>query len=223
MLPMEMPTNAGAYAPVSITATPGTIVNAAPPSAVVAGNVETSQRIADTVLRALSQAVDLPAEGQGTMNNLVMGGSGWSYYETLGGGQGASSVGPGASAVHVGMTNTLNTPIEALEFDLPLRVERYEIVEGTGGPGLHRGGDGLVRSIRVMAPASLSLLTDRRRHSPQGSHGGMPASAGHNEIDGIEIGPKVSLELDAGQTVTVRTPGGGGWGSEVADASERRE
>jgi len=187
-------------------------VNARFPSAVVAGNVETSQRIADTVLRALRGAADVPAEGQGTMNNVVIGGRGWTYYETLGGGQGASSRGRGASGVHVGMTNTLNTPVEALEIETPLRVERYELVYDTGGAGMHRGGDGLVRSIRVLEPATVSLLTDRRRHPPEGAAGGSPAAKGRNVVDGVEVGAKASLELDAGSVVTVFTPGGGGWG-----------
>src|SRR5439155_7962724 len=172
LLPEEVPVNAGAYAPVTIVAPEGSLVNAQPPAAVVAGNVETSQRIADTVLLALAGAADLPAQGQGTMNNVAMGGAGWTYYETLGGGQGASSRGPGASGVHVGMTNTLNTPIEAFELEYPMRVERYELRDGSGGDGANRGGDGLVRSIRVLEPASASLLTDRRRHRPQGANGG---------------------------------------------------
>ncbi|MDQ5833234.1 MAG: hydantoinase B/oxoprolinase family protein, partial [Actinomycetota bacterium] len=168
LLPPDVPSNEGVHRVMSISAPERTLVNAARPAAVVAGNVETSQRIADTVLLALAQVADLPAQGQGTMNNLVIGGERWTYYETLGGGQGASSRGPGASGVHVGMTNTLNTPIEALELEYPLRVERYELIYGSGGEGRHRGGDGLVRAVRVMEKASLSLLTDRRRHRPRG-------------------------------------------------------
>jgi N-methylhydantoinase B len=212
LMPNDIPVNAGAYAPVTIRAAPGTLVNARFPSAVVAGNVETSQRIADTVLRALRGAADAPAEGQGTMNNVVIGGGGWTYYETLGGGQGASPRGPGASGVHVGMTNTLNTPVEALEIETPLRVERYELLYDTGGAGKHRGGDGLVRSIRVLEPATVSLLTDRRRHPPEGAAGGSPAAKGRNVVDGVDVGAKASCELDAGSVVTVFTPGGGGWG-----------
>ena len=146
----------------------GSLVNAQRPSAVVAGNVETSQRLADLMLSALAQAADLPADGQGTMNNVNIGGRGWTYYETIGGGQGASAAGPGPSGVHAGMSNTLNTPIEALELEYPMRVERFELAVGSGGSGMHRGGDGIVRSIRVLEPATLSLLTDRRRHRPQG-------------------------------------------------------
>jgi N-methylhydantoinase B len=188
---------------------------------VVAGNVETSQRIADTVLAALAQAVDVPAQGQGTMNNLVIGGRGWTYYETLGGGQGASSRGPGASGVHVGMTNTLNTPIEALELEAPLRVERYELVYGTGGRGTHSGGDGLVRSIRVLEPATVSILSDRRRHAPAGAGGGLPGASGRNLVDGIEVGPKVSVDLATASVVTIFTPGGGGWGPPTPDETKR--
>ena len=212
LLPDDVPANAGAYAPLTIAAPEGSLVNARSPAAVVAGNVETSQRIADTVLLALSQAVDLPAQGQGTMNNLVMGGPGWTYYETIGGGQGASRSGDGPSGVHVGMSNTLNTPVEALELEYPLRVERYELDYGSGGQGEHRGGDGIVRAVRVLAPASLSLLTDRRRHAPKGIDGGGDGRPGANLLGDEELPPKASRELSAGDVVTVRTPGGGGAG-----------
>jgi N-methylhydantoinase B len=213
LLSTDIPANAGTYAPVTIRAPEGCLVNARPPSAVVAGNVETSQRIADTVLLALAQAADAPAAGQGTMNVVVIGGSEWTYVETLGGGQGASSKGPGSSGVHVGMSNTLNTPIEALELEFPLRVQRYELRYASGGDGVHRGGDGLVRSIRLLEPASLSLLTDRRRHAPSGLNGGRPAQPGQNLLNTTELPPKVSRHLEAGDVVTVCTPGGGGWGA----------
>jgi N-methylhydantoinase B len=216
LLPDDVPANAGAYAPLTIAAPEGSLVNARSPAAVVAGNVETSQRIADTVLLALSQAVDLPAQGQGTMNNLVMGGPGWTYYETIGGGQGASRSGDGPSGVHVGMSNTLNTPVEALELEYPLRVERYELDYGSGGQGEHRGGDGIVRSVRVLTPASLSLLTDRRRHAPKGIDGGGDGRPGANLLGDEELPPKASRELSAGDVVTVRTPGGGGAGRPIA-------
>ena len=181
-----MPANAGAFAPLDIRV-PGGLARCARerPSAVVAGNVETSQRVADTVLLALAELVEgLPAQGQGTMNNLIIGGADWTYYETIGGGQGAGPDGPGPSGVHVGMSNTLNTPIEALELEYPMRVEAYALVDGSGGAGRHRGGDGIERVIRVLEPATLSLLTDRRRHRPAGLAGrrararrGEPASA----------------------------------------------
>ena len=212
LLSTEVPANAGTYMPVTVIAPAGTVVNAERPSAVVAGNVETSQRIADTVLLALAQAADVPAQGQGTMNVLVIGGPEWTYVETLGGGQGASRRGKGPSGVHVGMSNTLNTPIEALELEFPLQVERYELLYGSGGDGRHRGGDGLVREIRVLEAASLSLLTDRRRHQPQGVNGGGPGRCGRNLVRGERLRAKASRELDARDVVTVETPGGGGWG-----------
>jgi N-methylhydantoinase B len=225
LLPDDVPSNDGTYAPLRITAPDGSLVNAGRPSAVVAGNVETSQRIADTVLLALAQVAPLPAQGQGTMNNVVIGGhrdgTAWTYYETLAGGQGASPSGPGPSGVHVGMTNTLNTPVEALELEYPLRVERYELDETTSGSGLHAGGAGLIRSIRVLSPASLSLLTDRRRHAPQGAAGGGPGGMGRNEVDGVEVPPKHNAQLAAGSVVTVRTPGGGGWGPSAGAAGGR--
>jgi N-methylhydantoinase B len=212
LLPGDVPANAGTYAPLDIEAPDGSLVNARSPSAVVAGNVETSSRIADTVLSALSGATMLPAQGQGTMNNLVIGGPGWTYYETIGGGQGASQRGPGPSGVHVGMSNTLNTPIEAFEMEYPMRVERYELLYGSGGDGEHRGGDGIVRAVRVLEPASLSLLTDRRRHGPHGAYGGEPGRVGRNFLGGEELPPKVSREMEEGDVVTVETPGGGGYG-----------
>jgi N-methylhydantoinase B len=212
LLSDDVPANAGTYAPLEIVAPEGSLVNARRPSAVVAGNVETSQRLADTVLSALAQVADLPANGQGTMNNLNIGGRGWTYYETIGGGQGASAVGPGPSGVHVGMSNTLNTPVEAFELEYPMRVERFELAAGSGGDGTHRGGDGIVRSIRVLEPATLSLLTDRRRHRPPGRKGGGPGSLGHNQCNGEELPPKISRPLDAGDVITVITPGGGGYG-----------
>jgi N-methylhydantoinase B len=213
LLPGDVPANAGAYAPVEVRAPEGSLVCAQPPSAVVAGNVETSQRIADTVLLALSQAVDLPAQGQGTMNNLIIGGRGWTYYETIGGGQGASAAGDGPSGVHVGMSNTLNTPVEALELEYPMRVERYELRSGSGGEGGHRGGDGIERAVRVLEPATLSLLSDRRRHEPQGARGGQPGEVGANLLDGEALGAKATRALEADAVVTVCTPGGGGYGS----------
>jgi len=212
LLPPDVPANAGAYTALEIDAREGSLVNARRPAAVVAGNVETSQRVADTVLMALAQAVDLPAQGQGTMNNVVIGGARWTYYETIGGGQGASASGPGPSGVHVGMSNTLNTPIEALELEYPLRVERYELAYGSGGEGANRGGDGIERSVRVLEDASLSLLTDRRRHDPAGAKGGEPGRCGENRLNEDELPPKTGRDLKAGDVVSVRTPGGGGYG-----------
>ncbi len=194
LLPKDILANAGTYAPLEIKAPEGSLVNARYPAAVVAGNVETSNRIADTVLAALSGFAPevLPAQGQGTMNNTIIGGKGWTYYETIGGGQGASKDGPGPSGVHVGMSNTLNTPIEAFELEYPMRVERYELLYGSGGEGKHRGGDGIVRSVRVLEPASLSLLSDRRRHPPRGIEGGESGKVGKNLLNDEELPPKVS-------------------------------
>jgi N-methylhydantoinase B len=212
LLPPDVPTNAGTAAPLEVRFPTASLVDAKAPAAVVAGNVETSQRLADVVLAALSAVVDLPAAGQGTMNNVIIGGDGWTYYETIGGGQGASSTGAGPSGVHVGMSNTLNTPIEALELEFPLRIERYQLRYGSGGDGVHRGGDGIERRIRVLEPATLSLLTDRRRHGPAGKEGGGPGACGENLVDDEPLPPKYTVELRAGQTVSVLTPGGGGWG-----------
>jgi N-methylhydantoinase B len=212
LLPADVPINAGSAAPLEVRAPEPSLVAARRPSAVVAGNVETSQRLADVVLAALGQAVDLPAAGQGTMNNLIIGGDDWTYYETIGGGQGASSSGPGPSGVHVGMSNTLNTPIEALELEFPLRVERCELRYGSGGEGEHRGGDGIERHVRVLEPATLSLLTDRRRHPPAGKAGGAPGACGANLLDDEPLPPKHTREIAPGQVVAVLTPGGGGWG-----------
>ena len=222
LLPKDIPANAGTYAPLSIEAPEGSLVNATYPSAVVAGNVETSNRIADVVLAAFSGFAPegLPAQGQGTMNNTIIGGRqgrGWTYYETIGGGQGASEIGPGPSGVHVGMSNTLNTPTEAFEMEYPMRVERYELIYGSGGDGENRGGDGIVRSVRVLEPAILSLLTDRRRHPPRGVEGGEPGAVGENLLNDEEIPPKVSRELEEGDVVTVKTPGGGGYGRANGD------
>ena len=214
LLPKDILANAGTYAPLEIKAPEGSLVNARSPSAVVAGNVETSNRIADAVLAAFASFApeEVPAQGQGTMNNTIIGGPGWTYYETIGGGQGASSKGPGPSGVHVGMSNTLNTPIEAFELEYPMRVERYELLYESGGAGENRGGDGVLRSVKVLEPASLSLLTDRRRHPPRGANGGEPGAVGENLLNDEDLPPKVSRELEEGDVLAVKTPGGGGYG-----------
>jgi N-methylhydantoinase B len=214
LLPKDIPANAGTYVPLKIETREGSLVNATYPSAVVAGNVETSNRIADVVLAALSGFAPegIPAQGQGTMNNMIIGDPGWTYYETIGGGQGAGADGPGPSGVHIGMSNTLNTPIEALELEYPMRIERYELRYDSGGAGDNRGGDGIVRSVRVLRPASLSLITDRRRHPPQGMQDGEPGEVGRNFLNDEELPPKVSHEMQEGDVVTVETPGGGGYG-----------
>lgn len=208
----DIPPNAGALAPVHVIAPEGSLVNARPPAAVAAGNVETSQRIVDAMMLALSKALPLPAQGQGTMNNLTLGSSGFSYYETIGGGAGGCPGQGGASGIHLGMTNTLNTPVEALEMAYPLQAERYEFRSGSGGAGRYRGGDGVIRQLKLLEPARLSLLCDRRRHGPRGVAGGADGLPGRNLINGAEVGGKVTMDLDAGDTVTVETPGGGGYG-----------
>jgi len=210
----DVPPNAGCYDPIDVSAPEGSLLHPEPPAAVVGGNVETSQRVVDVVFRALSEPVPdrVPAAGQGTMNNLVVGGSDFSYYETIGGGMGASATADGPSGVQVGMTNTLNTPVEALEAAYPLRVEKYGLRGGSGGDGRYRGGDGLVRELTVEADATVSLLTERRRHAPWGLAGGESGATGHNSIDGEAVPAKVTREIDAGTTVRVETPGGGGHG-----------
>ena len=214
LMPEDVPTNGGVARCVTVTAPKGCLVNAGPPHAVAAGNVETSQRIADVIMRALAHSgADLAAQGQGTMNNLILGTDRWTYYETLGGGQGGSSRGPGPSGVHVGMSNTLNTPAEVLEMELPVRVERYALRRGSGGDGRGAGGDGIVREIRVMERCQLSLITERRRVAPRGLAGGGDGQPGRNLVNGKEVGAKVALDLSPGDVVRIETPGGGGYGS----------
>jgi N-methylhydantoinase B len=206
----DVPASGGAFAPVHVRAPAGCLVNARRPAAVAAGNVETSSRIVDVVFAAFGQALEVPAEGQGTMNNLTLGNDGFTYYETVGGGQGACPDADGPSGVHVAMSNTLSTPTEALELSYPLRVERHELRAGSGGSGLHRGGDGVVRELRVLEPCRLSLVGERRRRAPQGSHGGAPGATGRNLVNG-ETG-KATLDLAEGDVVRIETPGGGGFG-----------
>ena len=223
----EIPPNHGCYAPVSVSAPKGSLLNPAAPAAVVGGNVETSQRVTDVVFRALAEAVPdrVPAEGQGTMNNLIIGSrsGNFTYYETIGGGSGARSTKDGMDGVQVGMTNTLNTPVEALEAEYPLRVERYALRPDSGGDGRHRGGLGLERSVTVEETATVSLLTERRRHAPRGREGGEEGSLGANLLDGERVGAKTTREVEAGTTVTVLTPGGGGYGDPSERDSDARE
>jgi N-methylhydantoinase B len=209
----DLPASGGAFAPVSVTAPEGCLVNARAPAAVAGGNVETSSRIVDVLFAAFGQAVDVPAQGQGTVNNLTLGNDRFTYYETIGGGQGACPDADGPSGVHVAMSNTLSTPVEALELQYPLRVERYVLKLGSGGDGVHRGGDGVVRELRALEPMRLSLLTERRLRAPGGACGGAGGAPGRNAVNESELPAKVTLDLDAGDVVTVETPGGGGHGA----------
>ncbi|MDP1862181.1 MAG: hydantoinase B/oxoprolinase family protein [Gemmatimonadaceae bacterium] len=213
LLDDDVPTNDGIARAIEFVVPEGSAINARWPAAVAAGNVEMSQRVTDTIFSALADAgVDVPAQGQGTMNNITFGGLGWTFYETLGGGQGGASRGPGPSAVHVGMSNTRNTPIEALEQSYPLRIDEYAIRRGSGGTGAHAGGDGVVRRYRVLERCSVTLVTERRRHAPQGAAGGGSGALGRNLLNGEPIPAKCRLDLKPGDVISVLTPGGGGWG-----------
>jgi len=209
----DVPASGGAFAPVTVAAPEGCLVNARPPAAVAAGNVETSSRIVDVVMRAFGEAIDVPAQGQGTMNNVTLGNERFTYYETIGGGQGACPDADGPSGVHVAMSNTLSTPVEALELQYPLRVERYGLRLGSGGAGPHRGGDGVVRELRVLEDCRLSIISERREHAPRGERGGSAGAPGSNLVNGEPAGAKLTRDLAAGDVVTIETPGGGGWGS----------
>jgi len=211
----DIPPSAGAHRPVRVVAPEGSLLNARPGAAVAAGNVETSSRVADLVLGAFGRAA-----GQGTMNNLTLGreeggGSspGFTYYETLGGGQGACPDADGPSGVHVAMSNTLNTPVEALELEFPVRVVEYALRRGSGGAGRRRGGDGVVRELEALAPMHFSLITERRRHAPPGTEGGDPGATGRNLLDGEALEPKAAGTLRRGQRLRIETPGGGGHGA----------
>ncbi len=214
-----IPANGGCYRPLQLLAPSGTIVNANSPAAVAAGNVETSQRIADVLLGALAQAAPdrVPAASQGTMNNILVGNDSFAYYETVAGGQGGRPGAPGQSGIHTGMTNTRNTPIESLENHYPLRVSRYTLRRGSGGAGRYPGGEGVEREIEFLAPAVLSLIGERRRHGPWGLAGGEAGAVGEDWLTrrngGIERLPgKVTTPVEPGDRLLVRTPGGGGWG-----------
>jgi len=208
----DLPASGGAFAPVTVTAPEGSLVNARAPGAVVAGNVETSSRIVDAVFRAFGQAIPVPAQGQGTMNNVALGNERFTYYETIGGGQGACPGADGPSGVHVAMSNTLATPVEALELAYPLRVERWALRPGSGGAGEWRGGDGVVRELRVLEECRLSLVTERRARGPRGERGGQDGAPGRNLVNGEELPAKATRHLRAGDLVRIETPGGGGYG-----------
>jgi len=219
LMPPQTPACAGSFRPVGLSVPEGCLLNARYPAAVAAGNVETSTRVVDVVMGALAQAIPerIPAASHGSMNNLAMGsaapGAVWDYYETIGGGMGAGAQGGGLAGVQTHMTNTRNTPIEVLEARYPLRVRRYALRRGSGGAGRRPGGDGLVRELQFLAPAAVTLLTERRRYRPWGSAGGGPGAPGRNLLNGQELPSKVSLTLAAGDRLRIETPGGGGWGA----------
>ncbi|MHC3381144.1 hydantoinase B/oxoprolinase family protein [Haloarcula sp. H-GB5] len=223
----EIPPNHGCYEPVSVSAPEGSVLNPDAPAAVVGGNVETSQRVMDVTLAALATAVPdrVPAGGQGTMNNLIIGDrtGEFTYYETIGGGFGARPGKDGMDGVQVGMTNTLNTPVEAMETEYPLRVERYALRPSSGGDGQYRGGLGLERTVTVETDATVSLLTERRRTAPAGIDGGEDGATGENLVDGEPVPAKASVDVEAGSTVSVRTPGGGGHGDPAERDPEARK
>jgi N-methylhydantoinase B len=223
----DPPSNAGMLRPIRVEVPAGSLLDPPFPHAVAGGNVETSQRLVDVVLRALAGAcpAQVPACSQGTMNKLAIGGTAgddrggrFAYYETTAGGAGGGPSGPGASAIHVHMTNTRNTPVEALELELPLRVTRLTVRRGSGGRGRHPGGDGVVRELEALTPCTATLLTERRRSGPPGLQGGEPGAPGRNYVvrsgdaQPTELPDKVTLELRPGDRLGMETPGGGGWG-----------
>jgi N-methylhydantoinase B len=225
LLAEDVPATAGLMRPIEVIAPPGTIVNARPPAAVAGGNVETSQRIVDVLLRALAQAIpgQIPAAASGTMNNLTIGGidprtdEPFAYYETIAGGMGARPAKSGVSGVHTHMTNSLNTPAEALEYGYPLRVRQYSLRANSGGVGKHRGGHGILREIEVLTDCEVTLLADRRSRGPWGLKGGEPGAAGKTSVvrnsGSIEEMPgKFSTRLRKGERIRIESPGGGGWG-----------
>jgi N-methylhydantoinase B len=230
LLPAYTPACAGAFRPITVIAPEGCLLNARRPAAVAAGNVETSTRVVDLIAGALSQAIPerIPAASHGSMNNLAMGyrpsvdatvgAKSWDYYETIGGGMGAGSEGGGLSGVQTHMTNTLNTPIEVLEMNYPLRINRYAIRDNSGGRGCRNGGDGLIREYQFLAPAEATLLTERRFNSPWGLAGGEDGKRGENRLNGELIGSKVHVRLKQDDRLTIETPGGGGFGLQKGEA-----
>ena len=209
----DAPPSAGAWRPVTVSAPRGSMLNAEPPAAVVGGNVETSSRVADLVLQALAKFAPVGADGQGTMNNVTLSGPDWTYYETIGGGQGACPDGDGPSAEHVAMSNTLNSPIEALESDFPVLVRELSVRRGSGGAGAHSGGEGIVRELEATAPMRYTLIAERRRHPPGGREGGGPGAPGLDLLNGHPIPAKGEGELRSGDRLRIETPGGGGYGA----------
>ncbi|MCG8057494.1 MAG: hydantoinase B/oxoprolinase family protein [Candidatus Thiodiazotropha endolucinida] len=223
LMPEQTPACAGSFSAIKLIVPEGCLLNARRPAAVAAGNVETSTRVVDVVLGALAQAIpdEIPAASQGSMNNLAMGSDHeqgrWDYYETIGGGMGAGRQGGGLSGMQTHMTNTLNTPVEVIESRFPLRIERYALRDDSAGEGRRRGGEGLVRSFRFLAPTQVTLLTERRRNRPWGMDGGGPGGNGVNRHNGQRLAGKVNLDVERGDLLTIETPGGGGWGDAESD------
>ncbi|MCW9023860.1 MAG: hydantoinase B/oxoprolinase family protein [Gammaproteobacteria bacterium] len=228
LMPNQTPACAGTFRPITLEAPTGSLINAQRPAAVAAGNVETSTRIVDVVLGALAKAMPerIPAASHGSMNNLAMGSrprgsrtneqpeknAVWDYYETIGGGSAAGPEGAGESGIQTHMTNTRNTPVEVLESCYPIRIQRYALREYSGGGGQYRGGDGLIREFEFLQPATVTLLTERRYYAPWGLNGGQDAQPGSNSLNGNELGAKVHVDVEAGDVLTIQTPGGGGFG-----------
>ncbi len=221
----DAPANQGCLRPMKIITPEGSLVNPTPQRGVAGGNVETSQRITDVLMGAMAQALPefIPAASQGTMNNMIIGGHDpvreqpYVYYETIGGGMGARPTKDGISGIHTHMTNTMNTPIEAMEFAFPLRLKRYALRRGSGGQGKYKGGDGMIREVEFLAPARVTLLSERRKRPPPGYHGGHHGEPGENVLlrggyEEVQLAGKEILDVDAGDVLSVRTPGGGGWG-----------
>ena len=227
LVPEDIPFNTGLMRPLSIQAPPGCVVNAKYPAATAAGNVETSQRLVDVLLGALAEAVPgiIPAASSGTMNNVTFGGynpdrdAPFAYYETIGGGMGAAEGAPGLSGIHTHMTNSLNTPLEAMENYLPLRIRRYGLRRSSGGTGRFRGGDGIVREFEFRVPTRVSIMSERRRFPPYGLRGGEPGKKGRNTLiskgRNRTLGSKVNLTVQTGDVLRIETPGGGGYGKKT--------
>jgi N-methylhydantoinase B len=227
LLREDVPATSGLMRQIRVIAPPRTVVNGKAPAAVAGGNVETSQRIVDVLLKAVAQAIPdrIPAAASGTMNNLTIGGidprSGepFAYYETIAGGMGARPTKDGVSGVHTHMTNSLNTPAEALEHAYPIRLRRYSLRPKSGGPGTHNGGDGIIREIEVLTDAQVTVLADRRSRAPYGLSGGADAASGRTIIvrsDGSQeqLPGKTSVRLRSGERIRIESPGGGGWGNQ---------
>ena len=245
LLDIDLPMNDGVFSPLTVRIPPGSVLDPSPPHAVAAGNVETSQRVVDTVFGALAAALPdlIPAASQGTMNNLTFGGIvgqygkanhrdsdgraavlPYAYYETIGGGAGAGPAAGGAAGIHVHMSHTRNTPVETLEMAFPIRVEEYSLRRGSGGRGRQRGGDGLIRAICFLAPATVTITAERRRRGPYGLCGGHPGAPGRNVLlrpTGVmELPGKATFTVEPGDIIRVETPGGGGWGPLNSEDSE---